>query len=182
MARLDAALARLRVPLHFVLAAVLLVFAEPSPALLLAGSLVVAAGLAVRAWAAGYLDKEGTLTVTGPYAYVRHPLYLGTAIVLVGFALAGGRAGLALAVALYFVVLFVPAMRREAKERQEKAPEVYRDYAVAVPALVPRLRRFPQPGGTAGFQAQLYRRNREWRAAAGGAALLTLLYLKMVWG
>ena len=66
--------ARLRVPLHFVLAAVVLGFAHPTGTLLAAGTALVAAGLAVRAWAAGHLRRDQPLTTSGPYAYVRHPL------------------------------------------------------------------------------------------------------------
>ncbi len=105
--------ARLRVPLHFLLAAVVLLFARPVPELLGAGAILVAAGVAVRAWAAGHLRREGAVTVTGPYAHLRHPLYLGTAFILAGFAVAAGRAGLAALVGFYFVALFVPVMRRE---------------------------------------------------------------------
>ncbi|MFB3127731.1 MAG: isoprenylcysteine carboxylmethyltransferase family protein [Candidatus Acidiferrales bacterium] len=177
--------ARRRVPLHFLLAAVVLLFARPVPELLGAGAILVAAGVAVRAWAAGHLRREGAVTVTGPYAHLRHPLYLGTAFILAGFAVAAGRAGLAALVGLYFVALFVPVMRREERERRAAASELYSAYASRVPAFLPRLRpaRVSEPTGPGGtrFDPQLYLHNREWRSVLGCAALLAILYGKMIW-
>ncbi len=176
---------RLRVPLHFLLAAVVLLFARPVPELLGAGAILLVAGVAVRAWAAGHLRREGAVTVTGPYAHLRHPLYLGTAFILAGFAVAAGRAGLAALVGLYFVALFVPVMRREERERRAADSELYSAYASRVPAFLPLLRPAcvsePMgPGGTR-FGLQLYLHNREWRSVLGCAALLAVLYGKMIW-
>ena len=177
--------ARLRVPLHFLLAALVLLFARPVPELLGAGAILVAAGVAVRAWAAGHLRREGAVTVTGPYAHLRHPLYLGTAFILAGFAVAAGRAGLAALVGFYFVALFVPVMRREERERRAAASELYSAYASRVPAFLPRLRPaiFNEQKEMAHtrFDARLYLHNREWRSVLGCAALLAVLYGKMIW-
>lgn len=175
--------ARWRVPLHFVLAVVVVGFARPTPALLGIGAALVAVGLAVRAWAAGHLRREQPLTVSGPYAYLRHPLYFGSACILAGFAVAAGRAWLGALVGLYFVLLFVPVMRREERERRARAPELYPDYARRVPTFFPWRGRYASPGGVpARFAWDLYRANREWRAAAGCAVLLAVLYAKMLWG
>lgn len=177
--------ARLRVPLHFLLAALVLLFARPVPELLGAGAILVAAGVAVRAWAAGHLRREGAVTVTGPYAHLRHPLYLGTAFILAGFAVAAGRAGLAALVGFYFVALFVPVMRREERERRAAASELYSAYASRVPAFLPRLRpaifNEQKEMAHARFDARLYLHNREWRSVLGCAALLAVLYGKMIW-
>ena len=177
--------ARRRMPLHFLLAAVVLLFARPVPELLGAGAILVAAGVAVRAWAAGHLRREGAVTVTGPYAHLRHPLYLGTAFILAGFAVAAGRAGLAALVGFYFVALFVPVMRREERERQAAASELYSAYASRVPAFLPRLRpaifNEQKEMARARFDARLYLHNREWRSVLGCAALLAVLYGKMIW-
>ena len=170
--------ARLRVPLHFVLAIPVLVFAHPRATLLGVGGALVVVGLAVRAWAAGHLRRERPLTTSGPYAYVRHPLYLGSAFLLAGFAVASGRAWLAAVVALYFVLFFVPVLRREERERRALAPELYAPYAAAVPALFPYRGAYKSPGGAARFEWQTFRANREWRAALGCLLLLALLLLR----
>lgn len=171
--------ARWRVPLHFLMAVVVLVFARPRPELLAGGAALVAAGLAVRAWAAGHLRKELLLTASGPYAFVRHPLYAGTAIILAGFAVASGRVWLALLLAAYFVLLFVPVMRREERERGKLKPESYAEYAAQVSALFPRLRTFKSAGVK--FDLSLYLRNREWRAALGCGAVLAVLWARCFW-
>ncbi|MGH9804430.1 MAG: methyltransferase family protein [Candidatus Acidiferrales bacterium] len=174
--------ARWRVPLHFAVAVVALVFAQPRPALLAGGAAMVAAGLAVRAWAAGHLRKEQPLTTSGPYAHVRHPLYRGTAIILAGFALACGRVWLAVLLAAYFLLVFLPVMRREERERSRLAPEGYREYAAQVPAFFPRFRGYKGPDAAARFDFSLYLRNREWQAAAGCGAALAVLWVKCVLG
>jgi len=172
--------ARWRVPLHFAVAVVALAFAWPRTELLAGGAALVAAGLAVRAWAAGHLRKEQPLTTTGPYAHMRHPLYFGTAVILAGFAVACGRAWLALLLAAYFVFLFVPVMRREERERSKLTLEGYAEYAAQVPAFWPRLRAYKAAGGK--FDFSLYLRNREWRAALGCGAALAVLWAKCNWG
>lgn len=176
-------MARWRVPLHFALAAAVAVFARPTGLLLGTGASLVAVGLVVRAWAAGHLRRDASLTTSGPYAHLRHPLYLGSAFVLAGFGVAGGRVWLAVLFGLYFLLLFVPVMQREERERRARSPDLYADYAKQVPALLPR----PLPARVRGesrvrFDAVLYLRNREWRAALGCALLLGILYGRMVWG
>jgi len=173
--------ARWRVPLHFVVAVVALVFARPRPELLAGGALLVAAGLGLRAWAAGHLRKEQPLTTSGPYAHLRHPLYFGTAFILAGFAVACGRLWLALLLAAYFVLLFVPVMRREERERSALTVEGYTEYAAQVPAFRPRLRAYAG-GDAARFDFSLYLRNREWQAVVGCGAALVVLWAKCWWG
>src|SRR5580765_5791876 len=80
--------ARWRVRLGYPLVIVVLFFSRPTPRSILAGALVGAMGLWLRAFAAGYLHKQEVLTVTGPYAYTRNPLYLGSAILTGSAAIA----------------------------------------------------------------------------------------------
>ncbi len=124
---------------------VLLLFwlARPTPAGFLAGGLLIAAGEGLRVWGAGHLVKNDLLTVTGPYAYVRNPLYAGTFLVGAGFALAaGGLAGavvMPVGLVLFFAYYF-PYKERIESARLERAYGVpYTLYRAAVPALVPSL-------------------------------------------
>lgn len=173
---------RWRVRLQFLLVVPVLWFARPTPRLLAVGAGLVLLGLAVRAWATGHLRKDSPLTVSGPYAHLRHPLYLGSGLILAGFAVASGRVWLAALLAFYFLLLFVPVMGREERERRAAAPELYAAYAAQVPAFLPRLR--PARSGEAAvtYDAGLYRRSREWRAALGCGLLLALLCAKLLWG
>ena len=87
--------ARIRVPTGLLVGAVYLVFAEPTARSLLVGASVALAGLLLRAISSGYVAKNQRLATGGPYAYTRHPLYLGSAVAGVGFCIAGGRCGIA---------------------------------------------------------------------------------------
>lgn len=174
--------ARWRVPLHFLLAAVLLAFGQPTGKLLTLGAVLVANGLLVRGWAAGHLRREKPLVVSGPYVYVRHPLYLGSGLLFSGFAVTSGRAWIAALIALYFVSLFIPVMRREERERRQRAPDLFSNYAERVPAFLPHRGRYEGArSSAAGFDWEAFRANREWRAGTGCALLLLLLYAKMLW-
>jgi len=125
----------------------------------------VLAGLALRAWGAGHLVKNERFTVSGPYAYVRHPLYLGTACIATGFALMlGGRVSIAaLAVfALWFAASYYPRKERvEAERLRLRYGEAFERYRVEVPGLCPRPTRW-QPGPALTEQLET---NAPWRLA-----------------
>lgn len=162
---------RLRVPLGFLLAASFAWLADPSPGSLAAGLPVALAGGALRAWAAGHLAKNERLAVSGPFGYVRNPLYLGTLIVAGGLAVAARRLELGALFAAAFGLVYLPAIELEEQHLRRLFPH-YAEYARQVPMLVPRLRRWGPAGR---FSPALYRRNQEYQAALGllaGAALL----------
>ncbi len=104
---------RLRVPLGFVTAGVFLVFAQPSARSLLWSLPVVLPGLALRAYAAGYVKKNAELTRTGPYAYTRNPLYLGSMLIAFGFAVAAGRIWLGVLLVVLFLAIYWPTILSE---------------------------------------------------------------------
>ena len=70
-------LARLRVPLGFVIGTLVLWLARPTWSLLAFGTVLAVAGESVRVWAAGHLEKSREVTRSGPYRWFRHPLYVG---------------------------------------------------------------------------------------------------------
>lgn len=164
--------ARLRVPCGFLLVAAFAWFSRPSLRSLAYGIPVSAAGLALRAWAAGHLDKNRELALSGPYAYVRNPLYLGTLLVAAGFAVASRSLGLAVLFAAVFLLVYLPVIGLEEQHLAKLFPR-YADYAAQVPALFPRAPRYEAPGR---FRFALYRKNQEYQALAGflaGVAWLT---------
>jgi protein-S-isoprenylcysteine O-methyltransferase Ste14 len=163
--------ARLRVPSGFLLVAAFAWFAQPSLKSLIYGLPISVAGLILRAWAAGHLAKNQQLATSGPYAYMRNPLYLGTLIVAAGLAAAGRSAGLALLFAAVFLLVYLPAILLEEQHLRQLFPE-YADYARRVPSLLPWRTGWP---GSNHFSAQLYWKNQEYQAALGflgGVALL----------
>ncbi len=82
---------RWRVPLGFLSAAIFIVLARPTPRALLIGAGVSLIGLGIRAWAAGHIRKNAELATSGPYAFTRNPLYLGSFFLGLGFTIASGR-------------------------------------------------------------------------------------------
>jgi protein-S-isoprenylcysteine O-methyltransferase Ste14 len=172
--------ARWRVRLGYPLAIVVLAFAHPTPQSILYGALVGSGGLLVRGLAAGHLHKQEQLTVSGPYAYTRNPLYLGSAILAVGVALATHSWISALILLSYFALFYSIVMRREEHELRFHHGAAFEQYARAVPLFFPRVTPANLPGVREGvFSIAQYQKNREYRAAIGFLLLLAVLLL--VW-
>lgn len=173
---------RLRVWAAWALVAPFVVLARPTPKLLVAGACIAVVGLALRAWAAGCIDKGRALATGGPYAHTRNPLYLGSFIIGAGVALAGGHWVWIAVFALFFAAVYIPTMRREAVELSDRFGERYRAYAANVPAfsvsLVP-YRATGRDSAPAGFAWSRYGRYREWEASLGVLGLFALLSAKL---
>src|SRR4051812_41051856 len=92
-ARLAQALARSRVPLGFVFGALVILLARPTARSLMTGGAIALVGEATRIWAAGHLEKGREVTRSGPYRLTRHPLYIGSAIMAAGVAIAAAQLG-----------------------------------------------------------------------------------------
>ena len=171
-------LQRLRVPLGFAFAAVFIFFSRPTWTTLAVGSTIAVFGLAMRAWASGHIRKVERLAVTGPYAYTRNPLYLGSLLMGAGFTIAGGVWWLALAFAVMFLSIYLPVMRVEEEDLTRIFGEEFVEYRDNVPLLVPRLTRWRK--SDVKFDFQLYLRYREYRAALGvGLGIAALVAIAM---
>ena len=163
-------------PLGFLLGIAYLVFCRPTVKLLIAGGAVAAAGVALRAFAAGHLAKNQRLAMSGPYACTRNPLYLGSSLMGAGFALAGGSWILALACLILFAAIYWPVIRREEEYLRREFGEVYDRYAQRVPLFLPRFRR---PEGSEKFQWKQYRKNHEYEALLGYVGLMIFLAFRI---
>jgi protein-S-isoprenylcysteine O-methyltransferase Ste14 len=172
---------RWRVPLGFACAAFFFVFSRPRPLTLAVGALFALPGLALRAWATGHLRKNDALAVTGPYAYTRNPLYLGSFLIGLGFTVAAGRLILGLVFVALFAGIYLPVMRVEARTLSGLFGEDYERYAKEVPLFLPRLSPYRTGKNVPKFDAALYRRYREYRAAAGLLIAWLLLAAKAYW-
>jgi protein-S-isoprenylcysteine O-methyltransferase Ste14 len=171
---------RWRVRLGYPLVIAVLAVSHPTPSSILLGALTGAIGLWVRAYAAGYLHKQEVLTVTGPYAYTRNPLYLGSAILALGAGIAMRSWISLLILMVYFAVFYSIVMRREATELHLRHGASFEEYARAVPLFIPRLTAAKVPGDSAGsFSLAQYKKNHEWQAAVG--FLFLLLVLLAIW-
>lgn len=178
---------RWRVPLGFVCAGLFIVLAKPNARSLGVGGAVALVGLAVRAWASGHIRKNSRLAVSGPYAYTRNPLYLGSFVLGIGFTVAASSAlwlfaALGGLFAALFLGIYIPVMRVEASTLAELFGEDYRRYAEAVPLIFPRLTPYKADDDdtTTRFDAGLYMRYREYRAALGLLLAWCVLMLKAV--
>ena len=163
------AVARWRVPLGFVCGIAALLLARPTAASVAVGSLVAAAGEGLRLWASGHLEKSSEVTTSGPYRFVGHPLYLGTTIMGIGLAVASRRVAVGLLVVAYLAVTLTVAMRREEAFLRERFSTDYEVY------------RRGQASSSRRFSLERVMRNREYRAVAGLAAVMGLLWAKSLW-
>jgi protein-S-isoprenylcysteine O-methyltransferase Ste14 len=169
---------RIRVPVGFAFTALYLWLARPTWGSILLGALFVIAGIVVRALASGHLKKNEQLATSGPYAYTRNPLYLGSLILALGFASAALSWWIAIGLAIIFVAIYLPVIRAEETFLRTRFPE-FAEYADKVPRIVPRVRRLHH--ADSGFSWDLYLRHREYNAALGSAALMAALVVKLLW-
>lgn len=173
---------RIRVPLGFLTAAIYLFELwrrAPLPAAIGWSVALVAPGLWLRGYAAGYVKKNQELTMTGPYAFTRNPLYLGSMLMAAGFAVALLSWPIAVVLGVGFFAIYVPVIASEERFLRATFPE-FDGYSRRVPRLLPRLIARPAPGadGTKGaFSFSLYLRHREYNAAVGVALLYGSLLL-----
>lgn len=168
---------RIRVPLGFVFAVVFLWMARPTPLFLGISLVLVAPGLLLRGYASGYVKKNTELTVTGPYAHTRNPLYLGSMLIAFGFAAASRSVWIAVALALLFAAIYIPVIRSEEEYLRSVFPD-FDEYAATVPRLLPRITGSRAAAGA--FSGALYRKHREYNALMGVVALYAALILKLV--
>ena len=169
---------RIRVPLGFVFTALYLWLATPTAASMLIGSALIIPGLAVRALASGHIKKNEQLTTTGPYAYTRNPLYLGSLILAVGFAIGARNLWIGAGLILIFLAIYLPVIRGEETFLREHFAE-FAEYARQVPRLWPRLNSFSASRGL--FSWDLYWKHREYNATVGSALIMSALMGKWLY-
>jgi protein-S-isoprenylcysteine O-methyltransferase Ste14 len=165
--------------------------ASPTRGSLVLGLVVSAAGLGLRGWSAGTIRKGEVLTTSGPYAYLRNPLYVGSFLIGAGLAVAGGSWLWLVLFVGFFVTVYGPTIAAEAERLTEQFGQRYVDYSRQVPAFVPRLSSLWAPfrasdrpdraNESATFRWSQYERNREWEALLGACAAYLALVLKLAW-
>ena len=169
---------RIRVPLGFAFAVFYLWRAKPTWMFVIVGTLVALLGIGVRALASGQVRKNQELTTTGPYAYVRNPLYFGSIVTAIGFAVAACDVWVVVAIFIMFVLIYVPVILGEEEFLRSRFP-AYDSYARHVPRLLPHTLRFSRL--TAGFSRELYWQHREYNALLGAAGILVALIVKILY-
>jgi len=168
---------RIRVPLGFIFAVVYLWLARPTAASLIAGALVLVPGLFLRGLASGHVQKDRQLTTSGPYAYTRNPLYLGSLMLAAGFAIAARSWWIVAIMLLMFIVIYVPVIAGEERYLRQTFSD-YDDYARHVPRMWPRMS--PYGGQHSAYSSARYWKHREYQAIIGCAAVLAVLVVKLI--
>jgi protein-S-isoprenylcysteine O-methyltransferase Ste14 len=169
--------AKLRVTAGFVMVAAFGYFSHPTAKSLAVGVPISLFGLALRGWAAGHLAKNQRLAISGPYAFTRNPLYVGTLVTALGLAAAGRSVGLAVLFAVLFGLVYLPAIELEEQHLATILPG-FAAYAARVPLLMPR---WPADRGPDHFSLALYRRSREYEAFLGWLAGVAWLAVRGLW-
>jgi len=169
---------RIRVPLGFLFAVLYFWLARPTWRSLALGAILVISGILVRALASGHVRKNEALAISGPYAYTRNPLYLGSLLMGLGFALAGRSWWVSVVLVVMFFAIYIPVIRDEEAFLRQKFPE-FDEYATRVPRMFPRLT--PSPGGenSGAFSFELYWKHREYNALLGALAMVAALIVKI---
>lgn len=174
---------RIRVPLGFLLAAAYWWLARPTWWSIAAGVCTMIPGVWLRSIASGHVKKAREVTTTGPYAYTRNPLYLGSMIVALGFAIAARSLWVVAVLTVLFFAVYVPVIRWEESYMRSQFPG-YEEYARRVPRLIPWLTRAfasGEGGPNAGFSRELYLKHREYNTLLGAVVMLAALVVKIVW-
>lgn len=172
------AVRRARIPVSAVLIVLFLLHAQPTIASVLSGAVLALPGLALRAWASRHLRKDRALATTGPYAYTRNPLYLGSFLLGLAFALACRNGWLLVCFCVFFAIVYVPTMILEAEHLRALFGAAFETYERQVPLFFPRPgRRFPSSERVPG-QWSLYLQNREYRVLLGYGVVVAVLLAK----
>ena len=174
---------RIRVPLGFVLAVLYFWLARPTWRFLALGAILIVPGLLIRALASGHVRKNEALATSGPYAYTRNPLYLGSLLIGIGFAVAARSWWVGLVLVIMFFAIYLPVIRDEEAFLRQKFPE-FDEYSRSVPRMLPRMspRIAPRSGAdetAGGFSFDLYLKHREYNALIGSVLLTCALIIKM---
>ena len=169
MSDMSRRLARYRVRLGFIAAALAFWLARPTARSLAVGAAVAVVGEGLRIWAAGHLEKGSEVTASGPYRVTRHPLYVGSALIAIGFAIASARVAVAVLVVMYLALTYGAAIRGEESHLTEKFGAAYPEY-----------REGRATGADRRFSLRRVVRNREYRAIAGLLLVLALLVWKVL--
>ena len=166
---LAARFARWRVPLGFTCGAAVLFLASPTMSSMAAGGAIALCGEMLRIWSAGHLDKGREVTQSGPYRFTRHPLYLGSAIIALGVAVASGRLSVTIIIGVYMAIVVGSAVRHEEQNMRLRFGDEYDRYL-----------RTPISANRRPFSLdRALRVNKEYQAVAGLIAAALVLAAKV---
>lgn len=168
-----------RVRVGVLLALVCLYFARPSHHSFIIGIPMLILGEIIRVWASGHILKSSSLTVSGPYSYFRHPLYIGSLIIGIGFAFISKSIGMIICLIIYFALFYPITIIKEEKILQEKFKDSFDTYKDSVSTFFTKSFTWYLPGKYSQFKLSLFLLNREYRLMITIILALILLFFKM---
>ncbi len=171
-------LQRIRVPLGFAVAALAVYSATPTGTSLVLGLPIAMLGVAFRCMAAGVIKKDSRLATGGPYGWTRNPLYFGSFLLAVGFAVMGGNGVTAALLLIPSAVIYPVVIRNEEAHLDRLFPDEFRLYRSRVPRFFPRWR----SGFVSSFSFAQYLANREYNTLLGFAVAVGAFVGKWLWG
>lgn len=183
-------LAKARFVLVWPIAIWLLVAAHTTERRLHVGLALVLLGELLRLWANGYVGhvkvnrtqqwrgdpRIGQLVTAGPYAFVRHPLYLGTLLIGAGFCLMAGNVWLILAALAFFLSVYRRKMVHEEALLKDELGTPYLIYQAAVPRWLPTWRRYPSRQSRWSWRGLWA--SREWKTVLWVVVIAIAVYLR----
>jgi protein-S-isoprenylcysteine O-methyltransferase Ste14 len=158
-------LARWRVPLGFLCGLAALALARPSSSSWWIGAGIAVVGEAIRVWAAGHLERWRAVAQSGPYRFMRHPLYVGSSILAIGFVVAAQQWAVAAVAFAYMAATLSAAVRFEAAELTQTFGGAYKAYRAGAADASGR-----------SFSWARVVANREYRAAIGAVVVFAFLF------
>ncbi len=168
-----------RVPIGFFAAIWFLWTADPTPASLAGGAVIMALGEAIRFLSAGTLRKFKGVTRTGMYAYTRNPLYIGSFLIGIGACIMGRDPLFAVVFLIAFTTLYTRVVFREEKHLVNRYGDEYVRYLAEVPRFIPRGINIAEVlRGSSLSQAY---HNRERQAVMGVVGIWIIMIIKMAW-
>lgn len=169
-----------RIPL-FIGGFLLVIFARPNPPGIVIGMILIILGEGIRVWAAGHLQKNEALTVTGPYAYVKNPLYIGSILITTGFCIFADNIYFLAASTFMFCFHYIPYKKKVEGDRLMKIfGSQYEDYDQKVPEYLPRWTPYSKEKGS--WQFKSFIENSEEGILLLNMAGILLILSRPFWG
>lgn len=134
-------------------------------------------GLILRGFASGHVQKDKELTTSGPYAYTRNPLYLGSLFLAAGFAVVARSWWVVAIMFMTIMFIYVPVVAAEERYLRSAFPE-YDEYARQVPRLFPRFTPYGNSRST--YSSERYWKHHEYEASIGCVVMLIILIVKLI--
>lgn len=174
---IGAIVSRNRIIVSLLLGVALWFLSKPTPLSIAAGAPFVILGEAIRTWSSGHIRKNQALATTGPYAFTRNPLYLGSGMMGFGFILMGRSWSLLLLFLMFFTLIYRFTILREEEKLSARFGPQFAAYAASVPRFFPRLSAWRRT--ETAFDWGLVLKHREHRTWLGIVVVLVLMVVRM---